>query len=326
MKNTMSGPTVRVLTLLELLQSHGRMTGTELAQQLGVHKRTVRRYIRSLEDLGIPVTTEQGRDGGYMLVAGFKLPPMMFTNDETLALSLGLLAARTLKLADTQPAISSVQAKLERVMPANLQSRARAIAENIDLMLPESLPGKPQQHLHPLLEAIQQQRSLRIRYAPHERDTVEREVDPYGLLFRRGHWYMSGYCHLRRELRTFRLDRLEHTEMLEQTFARPQNFNTAEHFRASLNNMPGNLRVKILLHTDITQATEIMGSMAAMLAPQEQGLLLETRTDSTSWFALWLSQLPFDFSILEPPALQQALSQQAARLAAIASKGPQPSY
>ena len=106
----MSGPTIRVLSLLELLQSHARLSGSEIATRLGVDKRTVRRYIRALEDLGIPVTTEQGRDGGYMLVAGFKLPPMMFTNDETLALSLGLLAAKNLQLPDTDTAISSIQA------------------------------------------------------------------------------------------------------------------------------------------------------------------------------------------------------------------------
>ncbi|GGD61749.1 helix-turn-helix transcriptional regulator [Lacimicrobium alkaliphilum] len=316
----MSGPTIRVLTLLELLQSHGRMTGTELAEQLNVDKRTVRRYIRSLEDLGIPVTTEQGRDGGYMLIAGFKLPPMMFTNEETLSLSLGLLAAKALNLTDMQPAISSVQAKLERVMPAKLKSRARAISENIDLMLPESLPGKPQQHLQPLLEAVQQQRSLRILYASHEKGAVERDVDPYGLLFRRGRWYMSGYCHLRRDLRTFRLDRLENIELLGQNFIRPQGFNTAEYFRQSLKNMPGNLQVRVLLHTSKEQAAEELGSMASMLEPKDEGLLLSTRTDSARWFALWLSQLPFDFSILEPVELKQALKAQAEKLIGIAEK------
>ena len=70
----MSGPTTRVLTVLELLQAHGQLGGGELAQRLGVNRRTVRRYIRILEDLGIPVMTEQGRYGGYRLVAGFKLP------------------------------------------------------------------------------------------------------------------------------------------------------------------------------------------------------------------------------------------------------------
>ncbi|PKM20502.1 MAG: transcriptional regulator [Gammaproteobacteria bacterium HGW-Gammaproteobacteria-15] len=314
----MSGPTIRVLSLLELLQSHGRLSGTELAARLGVDKRTVRRYIQALEQLGIPVTTEQGCDGGYMLVAGFKLPPMMFTNDETLALSLGLLAAHNLNLADTQVAISSVQAKLERVMPAKLKSRARAIADNIKVILPASDAETSGQHLAPLLDALEQQRSVTICYASYQQAPVFRQVDPYGLLFRSGRWYMSGYCHLRQELRTFRLDRLQQIELLQQCFNRPANFDTAEHFTSSLYGMPGNLDVQVLLHTDKHTAAQAMGETASMLKPQADGLLLNTRTDSCYCLAQWLSQLPFDFSIIAPIELKHALKQQAERLMTIA--------
>jgi len=69
----MPRPTTRVLALLELLQTHARLSGAELAERLQVDRRTVRRYITALEELGIPITAERGRDGGYMLVAGFKL-------------------------------------------------------------------------------------------------------------------------------------------------------------------------------------------------------------------------------------------------------------
>ena len=92
-------PTTRVLAVLELLQTHGRMSGSELAARLGVDGRTLRRYISRLEDLGIPIAVEHGRHGGYRLVAGYKLPPLMFTDEEALALSVGLLAARGLGLA-----------------------------------------------------------------------------------------------------------------------------------------------------------------------------------------------------------------------------------
>jgi predicted DNA-binding transcriptional regulator YafY len=316
----MSGPTIRVLSLLELLQSHGRLSGTELAARLDVDKRTVRRYIQALEQLGIPVTTEQGCDGGYMLVAGFKLPPMMFTNDETLALSLGLLAAHNLNLADTQAAISSVQAKLERVMPAKLKSRSRAIADTIKLILPASDAETPGQQLSPLLDALEQQRSVTIVYAAYQQAPVSRQVDPYGLLFRSGRWYMSGYCHLRQELRTFRLDRLQHIELLDQSFNRPAQFDSAEHFTQSLYGMPGNIDVQVMLHTDKNTAAQAMGETASMLKPQADGLLLNTRTDSCYCLAQWLSQLPFDFSIIEPPELKQALKQQAARLMNIAQR------
>ena len=89
-------PTTRVLGVLELLQTHGRMSGAELARRVKVDARTLRRYIARLEEIGVPITTERGRYGAYMLVAGYKLPPMMFTDEEALALSVGLLAARSL--------------------------------------------------------------------------------------------------------------------------------------------------------------------------------------------------------------------------------------
>src|SRR5690242_17344375 len=103
----MSRPTTRVLTLLELLQARGRVVGAQLARELGIDVRTMRRYIATLEELGIPITSERGRYGGYALVPGFKLPPLMFNDDEALALALGLLAARELGLHEAAPAIAS---------------------------------------------------------------------------------------------------------------------------------------------------------------------------------------------------------------------------
>ena len=85
-------PTTRVLAVLELLQAHGRLGGADLSRRLGVDARTLRRYIARLEDIGVPITTERGRYGGYALAAGFKLPPMMFTGEEALALSSPLAA------------------------------------------------------------------------------------------------------------------------------------------------------------------------------------------------------------------------------------------
>src|SRR3954469_13715619 len=131
----MTLPTTRVLAVLELLQSHGRMSGTELAARIGVDVRTLRRYIVMLETMGVPITSERGRLGAYLLVAGFKLPPMMFTNDEAVALSIGMVAARGLGVAEAAPAVESVQAKLARVMPDGLKRHVRAIADTVKVDL-----------------------------------------------------------------------------------------------------------------------------------------------------------------------------------------------
>src|SRR5712691_7296625 len=103
-RNAMYHPTTRVLTVLELLQSRGRMTGAEIARRLEVNIRTARHYIEMLQDLGIPVVAERGRYGAYRLRPGYKLPPLFFTEEEAFALTLSLVMAREQGLAQTSPA------------------------------------------------------------------------------------------------------------------------------------------------------------------------------------------------------------------------------
>src|SRR4029450_10057414 len=122
-------PTARVLTVLELLQSHDRMTGAELARRLEVDVRTVRNYVQTLMDLGIPVEAERGRYGAYRLRAGYKLPPLIFTEDEALALTLSLLVARESGVVTTAPAFEGVLAKVERVVPAAPRAPPQAVEQ-----------------------------------------------------------------------------------------------------------------------------------------------------------------------------------------------------
>src|SRR6266566_7448021 len=124
-------PTTRVLTVLELLQAHRQMSGPKLAERLEVDVRTVRRYITMLQDLGIPVEAGRGRYGAYRLRPGFKLPPMMFTDDEALALTLGLLAVRQMGLASAAPAVEGALAKIERVLPSSLSRTAQALQDTL---------------------------------------------------------------------------------------------------------------------------------------------------------------------------------------------------
>lgn len=310
----MAGPTIRVLALLELLQSHPRLSGAELAERLGVERRTVRRYIRVLEDLGIPLTAEQGRNGGYMLVAGYKLPPMMFTNEEVLAIAMGLLAVRESGLLEDRPALESVQAKLERVMPAGLKHRVRSVRENTRLVLERGQDRRQREALLALTEAAESRRTVGMNYTSRQGERMRRELDPYGLVFRWGHWYVSGFCHLREDLRSFRLDRMADVEPLQHRFERPVNFNAAEHLQDSMQKACRQHDVAVWLHTDMATASRLLGGSEAVLQQGEGGLLLSTRTDSYSWFAWWLAQLPCDFSVVSPRALKTAVRKRGERL------------
>lgn len=312
----MPGPTTRILALLDLLQSQPRLSGAELAECLEVDRRTVRRYITILEDLGIPVTTEQGRYGGYMLVPGFKLPPLMFTDEEAMIIAMGLLAVRESAVLQAGPALESVQAKLERVLPPPLKHRVRAIRENTRLVLRRGNRPEQRESLLALTEAAELRQTVSMHYRSREGEQMHRHIDPYGLVFRWGNWYVSGYCHLRRDLRTFRLDRLADVQLLNQHFERPANFNAAEHLQESMENAWNRYEVEVLLHTDISNVSEYMCHMEALLKQQENGLLLTTHTDSYQWFAWWLMQLPFNFTIIGPEGLKDAMRDHAQRLLA----------
>ena len=282
----MSGPTTRVLTVLELLQAHGQIGGAELAERLGVDRRTIRRYITVLEELGIPIMTEQGRYGGYRLVAGFKLPPMMFTEEETLAVSLGLLAAWT----------------LERAMPANLKKRVRGVSDTTRVILPRGEPSLDDRSLQTLTVAAEAMRRVGLTYHSEDHGGINRSVDPYGLVFRQGRWYLTGFCHLR-----------------QAAFQRPPDFDAADFLTESLRSWGGTHEVSLLLHTDRESAAAVLSfhaSCAEGLEQRDDGILLNTQTDSFEWFAWWLAHLPFRFTILKPDGLKDAVREHAAQLLA----------
>lgn len=298
----MSKPTTRVLAVLELLQTHGRMNGAEIARRLEVDPRTVRNYIARLEEIGIPIAAERGRDGGYMLVAGFKLPPMMFSDDEAVALSVGLVAARKLGLAEGAIAVASAQAKLERVMPANLKRRLRAVNETVTLDLRHPITPADNAALVTLTSAAQTQTRVRLRY--HD---LDRNVDPYGLVYRAGRWYVVGMDHTRDALRTFRLDRIESIASLDVHFERPRDFDVLAHLNESVATLPRTHAIEVELHTDLATARREIFVMMGVLSPSGAKVLLRSQADDLTWFARELARLPFAFTVRTPAALRDAV-------------------
>ncbi|MFI4958882.1 MAG: helix-turn-helix transcriptional regulator [Lysobacterales bacterium] len=318
----MAQPTTRVLAVLELLQSHARMSGPELARRVGVDVRTLRRYIVMLEDLGIPLTAERGRHGAYMLVAGFKLPPMMFTNDEAVALSVGMVAARGLGLAEAAPAVESVQAKLARVMPDSLKRHVHAIADTVKVdLLPATGTPDSNAALIALTGAAQAEQRVSMSYESAQGVRTEREFDPYGLAYRAGAWYAVGMCHLRHDLRTFRLDRIGKVSLLERSFRRPPGFDPLDQLMRGIATIPYTNAIEVLLHTDLQTARRAFSLAFGLLEPGQGGVLLRTSADDLAWFARQLAGLPFDFRIRTPARLRVELARCATRMRALANAG-----
>jgi predicted DNA-binding transcriptional regulator YafY len=312
-------PTTRVLTVLELLQSRARMSGPELANRLEVDVRTVRRYVLMLQELGIPVEGGRGRYGAYRLRPGYKLPPLMFAEDEALAVMLGLTTARRLGLAAAAPAVEGALAKIERVLPAQVRERLRAVQETLVMSIPADAIAAPSEVVVMLSLAARRQQRVWLRYRAWAGAESEREFDPYGLVHRAGRWYTVGHCHLRQGIRVFRLDRIQRVEPREAEFTRPADFETLEHVERAIANTPGAWHIEVLLRTSLAEARCWISPATATLEETSEGVLMRGYAEQLGWVAHLLAGLPCELVVRQPAELRDELRRLATRLERLAN-------
>jgi predicted DNA-binding transcriptional regulator YafY len=314
-------PTTRLLSMLELLQARERIGVPELARRLEVGERAVRRYAAMLREMGIPIEAELGRYGAYSLRSGYRLPPMMFTAEEALGLALGLLAARHLGLAGVAPAVEGALAKLERVMPEALRGQVRALQKTVSIAAARPQAPARSAALLTLSAAVDEQRRVRLRYRSGLSRETEREVDPYGVMHREGYWYAVGHCHLRGDMRLFRLDRVLEAEMLEETFARPAGLDSPGAVLSAVANTPGDRwSVEVLLETRVEEVREQLPQVGLSLEQTEGGTLLRCSTWSLEWPARVLAALDCSFVVRRPAELRDALEKRAEKIATLARR------
>ncbi|QKG19223.1 helix-turn-helix transcriptional regulator [Actinomadura verrucosospora] len=306
-----SHPTTRVLAMLELLQAHHHMTGTDLARRLGVDERTVRRYAARLGDLGVPVVAERGRHGGYRLMPGYKLPPLMLTDDEAVAVVLGLLAGRRLGLPGQ--ATESALAKVQRVLPAALRGRVQALRETLGFTLAARDAAAPSTGvLLTLAAAVRERRRVRLRYRSWQGADSERDLDPYGLVFHSGRWYATGHDHRSGEVRTFRVDRIASAETAAAAtgtaeagdYEIPADADPVGHVTRSLAGVPWAHEVEVLLETTLEQARRRIPATVATLAESDGGVVMTTRAEHLDGMARMLAGLGLPFIVRRPEELR----------------------
>ena len=319
----MSQSTSRTLAALELMQARQRVTGAELAERLQVDVRTARRYVARLVAMGVPVVAERGRDGAYRLATAYKLPPMMFTEEEALAVAVGLVAARDLGLGQTRIAVDSALVKLERVVPDALKFRLRAIERAIQL--DPIHPNAPLHHnaLAMLSDAVLRQQRVRLVYQLDTTPPTERLFDPWGLAFYLRQWYVVGHCHLRGGQRSFRLDRIRSVDWVAASFAPPPAFDALAALRQGVATLKRSHTAEVVLHANLEQASAALyaelGTLVPMQTEQKAArVLLRSQVDDLDWFARELARVQFIFEVRKPLALKRALSKLGQRLQKIA--------
>jgi len=307
-------PTTRLLTVLELLQARGSITGADLADRLEVDRRSIRRYITMLQDLGIPVEGIRGPAGGYRLRPGYKLPPLMFTDGEAVALTLALIAAPRLGLAVDPAAANGALAKIERVLPVAVRARVQAVQSVIAVESEDYGPGAESDIVALLSHSSSLGQRVFLGYRASSGDITERAVDPFGVVNLGRRWYLAGYCHLRRDRRTFRIDRISSAISLDQPFTRPPDADPLQMVLDSIAAIPGAYQVEVLLKTTMSTAVRQIRPGHGRFRELDGGVLFRCQVDDLGGIARFIVGLGYPFEILEPPELKLAVRELAEEL------------
>ena len=312
-------PTSRVLAVLELLQSRPSITGPELAARLEMDVRTVRRYIMHLQDVGIPVESNIGRYGGYRLRPGFKLPPLLFTEEEATSIVLGLVASSWLEIEQSPVAIEGALAKVSRVLPQHARERLQAVTSHV--ILPshqqETRPGASL--LISLSESIGQCQRVALDYLSHTNEVTHRKVEPYGVVGWKGHWYLVGYCCLRQGYRTFRLDHIQQIQFLAEPFERDEEFDCRAYVMEHYGRASGSFSIEVEFQVPLSIVQQKIPASYGSLTSTSTGTLLQCEYNDLDDMARYLMILNLPFIVHEPPELREALLRLAEKMVQMAT-------
>ncbi|GAA3558798.1 WYL domain-containing protein [Microlunatus spumicola] len=314
----MARPTARVLGLLEILQAGGTHTLAELAGRLGVDERTVRRYVVHLLDLDVPVESVRGRYGGYRLAPTFKLPPLMFTDEEATAVLVGLLASARTSAGAARLAAESAAAKVRRALPRRLASRLDALLGVVEVSGTTSV-GLPAgaDVLLAAAEAARAGTAVDVVHTSREDRVTERVVQPYGIVAHGGHWYLTGLDVARDQVRTFRLDRITTVRPRAERFEVPVDFSPQDAVLQALAGTPWRHEVSVRVHADEATVRRRLPAGLATLTPvadDEGWTRVELRAERLDWVPATLAALDADLVVERPDELRGRLQRLGRRL------------
>jgi predicted DNA-binding transcriptional regulator YafY len=305
--------TDRLLAIVLELQRRGKRRADDLAATFEISKRTVYRDVQALCEAGVPVVALPGQ--GYSLMEGYFLPPLSFSTDEATMLLLGSDFIAEHFDAQYKAAAQSASRKIEAVLSQRLRQEVSYLQNSIALV-PMSVRVGESETLRTIRRAIIERKSVEFVYhtrfsedGTSQRNT--RDADPYGLINFVGAWYLVAYCHLRKALRNFRLDRIAELKILERSFIRPAHFSLAEP-------APDNQRkllIRALFDKEIADwVKEAKTFFVEEMRDTPEGLLVTLRVRTENEVTHWLLGWGGKVKVLEPRSLQKRLIAEATQI------------
>ena len=291
-----------------------------LAEDLGVSKRTISRDVEFLKDsLNAPLEYDARRRGFYYTEAGYSIGLLKLTEGELLALYLSHNLLRKCKGTPYGPSVLSAFQKICSYLQESVNIDFGLLSAAVDFDL-EPLRGEEKKvaaHFAAIGEAIQKKETLKLLHYSIKRDSwCERLVDPYQLRYFRGAWYLVGYCHLRRAVRIFALDRIRELHRTASTYTLPDSFNPGDYLQDAFQMFKGVAIYRVKIHFSPAQARWIREKQwhpSQQIAENPDGsLVLIMHTSGLDQVKRWVLSFGAQARVLEPPELIAAVREELA--------------
>ena len=313
---TVEGTTERVLRLLALLQRRPSWTAGELAAELGVTDRSVRRDVERLRALGYPVHATAGVGGGYRLGAGTRLPPLLFDDEEAIATAVSLRMASGGTVAGAGEAALRALAKLDQVMPPRLRAEVRAVHGATETLVGPGVEIDAEL-LVTLARACRDAVRVRFTYAARDGTPGERTVEPVRMVATGRRWYLMAWDVDRGDWRTFRLDRMRDVVATTWRFRAREHPDPVAYVPRAVTEAPYRHVARIRLRAPAERVRELVPPQVGRVEDDRDGwCVLVVGGVELDWIAVHVARLGFEAQVLAPPELREVAARLASWMAA----------
>ncbi|WP_420112650.1 helix-turn-helix transcriptional regulator [Pseudactinotalea sp.] len=313
------GTTGRVLRLLAMLQQRPSWTATELAAELDVTDRCVRRDVERLRTLGYPVRASAGVGGGYHLGAGTRLPPLLLDDDEATATAVSLRLAAGSAITGAGEAALRALTKLDQVLPPRLRAEVSALQQATETLVGVTADVDADVMVT-LARACHDSVRVRFDYATHAGTEQQRTVEPVRMVTTGQRWYLMAFDLDREDWRTFRLDRMRAVEATTWRFRARAHPDPAGYVQDAITTAPYRHHARVRLHAPAEDVRRRVPPQVGRVEDERDGwCVLTAGGDDLDWLAMHIAALGHETEILDPPELRTAAAELANRLTRMAT-------
>lgn len=298
-----TSPTARALLTLELLQNRPGIGAAAIADKLGVSERAARRYIAILREAEIPIESVRGRYGGYRVGRGLRLAPLMFTDVQALGLVMAVLDGHH-RVSDPDDPVGGAFDKIVRAMPESLAAQVQAVRRTA-APAPDRGAARPDPRITvELVRACSQHRRVLLDYRTEAGSQWTVQADPYSVVVRHGRWYLLCFSHRVAARRAFRVDRVHHVQLMDETFEPPQGLDPVVALEEQLA-FGWEYEVEVAIDAPAEAVTRCLPTSLGRVEPVDGGhCRLVGSTSDPWWYAEQLARVPAPFRVLRGPEVQ----------------------